>query len=57
MDANFFYYSINMIDLYKGNHVLVCVHACVCAFDNLFFKKNFSETIDRTFTRFHGSVA
>ena len=27
MDANFFYYSIDMIDLYKDNHV--CVHACV----------------------------
>ena len=35
MDANFFYYSINMIDLYKDNHVL----ACVCAFVNFFCKK------------------
>ena len=35
----FFYYSINMIDLYKDNHVLVCVRACVCAFVNFFFKK------------------
>ena len=39
MDANFFYYSINMIDLYKDNHVLACVCACVCAFVNFFFKK------------------
>ena len=39
MDANFFYYSINMIDLYKYNHVRACVRACVCAFVNFFFKK------------------
>ena len=39
MDANFFYYSINMIDLYKDNHVRACVRACVCAFVNFFFKK------------------
>ena len=39
MDANFFYYSINMIDLYKDNHVRVCVRACVTAFVNFFFKK------------------
>ena len=39
MDANFFYYSINMIDLYKDNHVCACVRACVCAFVNFFFKK------------------
>ena len=54
MDANFFYYSINMIDLYKDNHV----RACLCAFVNFFFKKNFSsETIDWTFTKFHSSVS
>ena len=35
MDANFFYYSINMIDLYKDNHV----RACVCAFVNSFIEK------------------
>ena len=35
MDANFFYYSINMIDLYKVNHV----RACVRAFVEFFFKK------------------
>ena len=29
------YYSIDMIDLYKDNHV----RACVCAFANFFFKK------------------
>ena len=39
MDANFFYYSINMIDLYKDNHVHACMRACVCAFVNFFFKK------------------
>ena len=39
MDANFFYYSINMIDLYKDNHVRAWVRACVCAFVNFFFKK------------------
>ena len=42
MDANFFYYSIDMIDLYKDNHVHACmrasVHACVHLF-NFFFKK------------------
>ena len=54
MDANFFYYFIyDIIDLYKDNHVC----ACVCAFVNFFFKKNFSaETIDWTFTKFHSSV-
>ena len=57
MDANFFYYSINMIDLYKDNHVLACVRACVCAFVNFFFEKNLSETIDWTFTKFHSSVS
>ena len=31
MDANFFYYSIDMIDLYKDNHVRACVRACVHA--------------------------
>ena len=42
-----------MIDLYKYNHVFACVRACVCAFVNFFFKKkNFSETIDLTFTSF-----
>ena len=41
-----------MVDLYKNNHV----RACVCAFVNFFFKKNFfSETIDWTFTKFHSS--
>ena len=35
MDANFFNYSINMIDLYKDNHV----RACVRAFVNFFVKK------------------
>ena len=40
MDANFFYYSINMIDLYKDNHVRACVPACVCAFVNFFFEKS-----------------
>ena len=29
MDANFFYYSIDMIDLCKDNHVRACMHACV----------------------------
>ena len=53
MDANFFYYSIDMIDLYKDNHVL----ACVCAFVNFSLKKNFLETIDWTFTKFHSSVS
>ena len=57
MDANFFYYSINMIDLYKDNYVRACVCACVCAFVNFFFKKKFSsETIDWTFTKFPSSV-
>ena len=42
-----------MTDLYKDNHV----HVCVCAFVNFFFKKNFSsENIDWTFTKFHSSV-
>ena len=41
-----------MIDLYKDNHV----HACVCAFVNFFFKKNFLETIGWTFTKFHSGV-
>ena len=58
MDANFFYYSINMIDLYKDNHVRACERACLSAFVNFFFKKNFSsETIDWTFTKFHSSVS
>ena len=39
MDANFFYYSIDMIDLYKDNHVCACMHACVCAFVYFFFEK------------------
>ena len=53
MDANFFYYSIDMIDLYKDNHV----RACMCAFVNYFFKKHFYlETIAWTFTKFHSSV-
>ena len=34
MDANFFYYSIDMIDLYKDNHVhagmRVCMRVCIC---------------------------
>ena len=51
MDANFFYYSINMIDLYKDNHVHACVHLLT------FLKKNFSsETIDWTFIKLHSSV-
>ena len=46
-----------MIDLYKDNHVPACMHACVCAFVNFFFKKKFSsETIDWIFTKFHSSV-
>ena len=44
MDANLFYYSI--YDRFiQDNHV----HAWVR-------KKNFSETIDWTFTKFHSSV-
>ena len=39
MDAIFFYYSINMRDLYKDNHMRACVCACMCAFVNFFFKK------------------
>ena len=56
MDANFFYYSI--YDRFLQNkHVRACMYACVCAFVNFFFKKNFStETIDWTFTKFHSSV-
>ena len=51
MDSNFFYYSI--YDRFiKDSHV----RACVCAFVNFFFKKNFSETIDWTFTKFHSGV-
>ena len=43
-----------MIDYTKTT---MCVCACVSAFVNFFFKKNFSsETIDWTFTKFHGSV-
>ena len=34
----------------------MCVHMCVCAFVNFFFKKNFSEPIDWAFTKFHSSV-
>ena len=37
----------------------MCMHACVHvlgAFVNVFFKKNFSETIDWTFTKLHSSV-
>ena len=46
-----------MIDLYTDNHVRACVRACVCAFVNFKKKKkNFSETIDWTFTKFHSSV-
>ena len=56
MDANFFYYPF-MIDLYKDNHVRACLHACMCAFVDFFFKKNFSsETIDWTLTKLHSSV-
>ena len=44
-----------MIDLYKDNHVLACMGACVCAFVNFFFKKT-SETIAWTFIKFHSSV-
>ena len=46
-----------MIDLYKDNHVRACVRACVCEFVTFFFKKNFSETIEWTFTKFHSSVS
>ena len=28
-----------MIDLYKDNYVCACLHACVFAFVNFFFKK------------------
>ena len=46
-----------IVDLYNDNDVLACMCACVCAFVNFFFKKNFSsETIDWTFTKFHSSV-
>ena len=46
-----------MIDSYKDNHVCAYVNTCVCAFVNFFFKKkNFSETIDWTFTKFHSSA-
>ena len=35
----------------------MCVHACVCAFVNFFFKKKLlSETIAWTYTKFHSSV-
>ena len=37
MDANFFYYSI--YDRFIQILVTMCVHACVCAFVNFFFKK------------------
>ena len=48
---------LSMIDLYKDNHVCACVRACVCALILLTFSlKNFSETIDWTFTKFHSSV-
>ena len=46
-----------MIDLYKDNDVRACLRACVCEFVNFFFKKNFSESIDWTFTKFHSSVS
>ena len=54
MDANFFYYSIYdrfMIDLYKGNHV----HVSICLWT--FSLKNFLETIDWIFTKFHRNVS
>ena len=43
-----------MIDLYKDNHVRACMRVCICL---IFFLKNFSETIDWTFTKFHSSVS
>ena len=46
---------LNMIDLYKDNHVRACTCACMCAFFNFFLKKT-SQTIDWTFTKFHSSV-
>ena len=54
MDANFFYYSI--YDRFIQRQPCACVRACMCAFVNFFFKKNFSETNDWTFTKFHSSV-
>ena len=53
MDANFFYYSIYDIFIQRQKMYL---HACVCAFVNFFLQKNFSETIDWTFTELHSSV-
>ena len=50
MDANFFYYSIKMKDLYKDNHM----RACVSAFVNFFFKKTSQKLL--TVTKFHSSV-
>ena len=50
MDAKFFYYSI--YDRFIQRQPC----ECVCAFVNFFFKKNSSETIDWTFTKFHRSV-
>ena len=47
---------LSMINLYKDKHVHACLHECMCAFVNFFFKKNFLETIDWTFTKFHSNV-
>ena len=52
MDANFFYYSIYD----RFTQTTMCLHACVCAFVNFFFKKTFLETIDLTVTKFQCSL-
>ena len=43
MDANFFYYSI--YDRFIQRQQCACVHACVCAFVNFFFKKKTSQKL------------
>ena len=48
MDANFFYYCI--YDRFIQRQPCACVHLLT------FSLKNFSETIDWTFTKFHSSV-
>ena len=45
-----------MIDLYRDSHVRECVCVHVCVHLLTFSLKNFSETIDWTFTKFHSSV-
>ena len=52
MDANFFHYSI--YDRFIQRQPRACMHACVHLLT--FSLKNFSETIDWTFTKFHSSV-